>query len=201
VDRGWIKGAVHDNGDKQLRRIAYRRTPETFSRHAYHLKAPAIQQNIATHHVGVFSEGPFPKRVAQDRIWMRPFLFVVRRIKQPTDRRLNPQYLEVISAHHRQRDKPRWPPLPAEAYWTLAARESDESCIGPVFVANIAVVWIAEPDARPGGIPCQDDQFLRILHRQPAQQDGINQSKDGCVGPDAQRQREHRHSGKNGTLS
>jgi hypothetical protein len=53
---------------------------------------------------------------------------------------------------------------------------------------------------RPCLAPTQHYELLRILYRQHSQHDGINQTKNGGVGSDAQRQRQYRHGREAGVL-
>ena len=44
------------------------------------------------------------------------------------------------------------------------------------------------------------DQPLRIRVGQGTEQDGIDETEDGCVGPDAEREGQYGHDGKTGAL-
>ena len=69
-----------------------------------------------------------------------------------------------------------------------------------VVVPNIFVIGIIETRGRLRGISRQHDQLLRILNRQPLEQDRIDETEDRRVSSDAECQRQHRNRGEPGVL-
>src|SRR5205814_8732135 len=119
--RCWIERAEHHNRHEHIRRNTNTGAREALSGNADHLKARAIEKHVAADDAAVLPEDSLPKRVAEDRIRVSAYRFVVTGIEQPAERGTHTEHVEIIPADHTELDELRAGPTgQAEADWAAA---------------------------------------------------------------------------------
>ena len=192
---------LHGDGNVDIGGRAGNHAMESRGRHPDHHHGVPVQDHGLIENGAIVGETAGPVAVAQHGDRMRARGTVVIRRQYPAHDGGHSQRLEEIPGDQ-FRARRFSVALPRQAGGR--AHAGDQGCEGGVAVAQIAVhgigengfVIIAGTRSRSGVIGMQQHQPLRIPYRQRAQHHLVQQRKNGGIGANAQRQREHGGGGK-----
>ena len=157
----------------------------------------AIQRNATTDHILVAAE-PFPPEILRHHRDVRAFLFVRQKIAAANW--TNTQHIEIIRRHAATVKLDRIAHAGQRETCSVLCRKAGENRLAVAIMHKarhrnrdffqIGIVSIREHVHDP----------LRLLKRQPAQKQIVDQAEDCSVQPDPQRQRNQRQESEPGRL-
>ena len=126
---------------------------------------------------------------------MRSRLSIVCLRKKPPPPRLHTERLEIISTYQLAF---RFLALSSESRVHLRASLCEHAAENGILIAQFAIHWIRKGSHIPRAfiLHTEDDQLLRMLHRQRAQNDAVEKGKQRRVRADPKRDREDYHRAK-----
>jgi len=183
---------VHPNpeGREQLRAFRSDKVAWQYADDGEHL---GIQGQRFSHGVRRASEAPLPQAVAQDHHRLGSLLFFLGH-KLAAPNRFHAQRMQKVGGNCAAADVLRFVDAGEIKVPGLKCRHLRENVVQP---SPVEVVGVGNGDVRlPWVCLTQHHQPARIAERQRLEQHGVHHTKDCGIGPDAERQRNHRDRGE-----